>query len=217
MNYRAKIICVYLTCGVAALLANQACGGFQAGRSVGGAYAADYSGSLIHPSNSSPIVGETVTFTLPIDSAAATARLGWTHILTDPVTGAFLPACLEVAGNALPTYTLVCTVPGLLEIDSEVTDIGSTSGPFQLKLNVAAAAPSPTPTPSMPGSPSSSPTGAQLYEAKCASCHGTLASNSVRQKTVAGVTTALSNISAMQSINLSTDQINMIVNALNGK
>jgi hypothetical protein len=220
---RFRPILRYLACGALVLLANQACGGGFVPAINAGAFSSSQSnGSAIRFESAKALTGTSLKFSLPVDAFSPAARFGWTHTLVNPATGAFLNPCLEVSGNGLPTYVLICDGDGELEIDAQVTDGPATLEPFQLKIPVAAIStpntPGATPDPNpSPGPMPTAPTGAQLYEAKCASCHGTLASSSVQQKSVTGINQALAQISAMQGLNLSAGQIQSISDALNGK
>ena len=211
-------------CVTSILLANQACGGgFQQLSSSNGVLTNQFNGNSIQFQSPTTNVGETLSFTLPVDAFSGSARFGWTHTIVDSATGAFLAPCHEISGNGLPTYEIVCDSPGSLEVDADVTDTQGTIGPFRLKMVVGTVPPGTvqppaTPTPgSSPAPGTNAPTGAQLYQTFCAGCHGGLTSNNVNQKTVSGISQALIQIPGMQGLNLNSDQIQSITNALNGK
>ena len=74
-------------------------------------------------------------------------------------------------------------------------------------------APPPSPTPPPPG-PNAA--GVQLYQTSCAGCHGSLADDNIRSKTVSALSSAISNVDSMRGLSLNSMQEQEIVNALNG-
>ena len=81
------------------------------------------------------------------------------------------------------------------------------------RLMVLSPAPVP-PTPNPAPGPSPSPDGAALYAADCASCHGPLASSGKMGATAPMIQSAISSISAMSRLSLTSAQINAIAAAL---
>ena len=80
---------------------------------------------------------------------------------------------------------------------------GLTATQIQAIATALAAAPTPAPT-----------DGAALYTSYCSSCHSALAGSSVRGSSASTISSALSSVSQMRSISLTTTQIQAIATAL---
>ena len=81
--------------------------------------------------------------------------------------------------------------------------------------------PTPTPTPTPGGTPTPTPTpssGAALYSANCAGCHGALASSSVKGSSASEIQNAINSVSKMSGFKgvFTSSQIQSIASALAG-
>ncbi|MGE5809215.1 MAG: c-type cytochrome [Nitrospirota bacterium] len=108
---------------------------------------------------------------------------------------------LAASSKAGRTATQIQTAIGSVGSMSYLSNLTTTQ--VQAIASALAAAPAPAQT-----------DGAALYTSYCSSCHGAFASSSVRGSSASTISSALSNVSQMMSISLTTTQIQAIATAL---
>jgi len=110
-------------------------------------------------------------------------------------------------------YPLASTTkPGrtAIQIQNSISSVSSmnslsTLSSAQVQAIATALAVSPTPTPT---------DGTSLYASYCSSCHNTLASSDVKKSSASKIKSAISEVSGMKSISLTSTQIQAIATAL---
>ncbi len=109
------------------------------------------------------------------------------------------------------------------QITSAISSVGQMSGLSLTSAQISAIAsalagttPMPTPTPTPGPTPPPTTNGATLYANNCSGCHGALATSSKRGRTAAQITSAISSVSQMRGISLTSAQISAIASALSG-
>jgi|GEM_PF-4879386 len=194
---------------------SQGCSNFNAGDLANSGQSAPSARQLaIQSDQSAPAINQQILFNPMGVSFSTQAVYAWTHTLSDSTTGAVLTPCIELSGSSLGTYPLKCTQTGTLQVQLTVSDGAVVFGPVSMTQVILAAAvnpPSPTPPPAGPNA-----AGVQLYQTSCAGCHGSLANNNIRSKTVSALSSAISNVGSMRGLSLNSTQEQEIVNALNG-
>ncbi len=108
---------------------------------------------------------------------------------------------LAASAKAGRTATQIQTAIGSVGSMSSLSSLTTT----QVQAIATALATAPTPAPT---------DGAALYTSYCSSCHGALASSSVRGSSASTISSALSSVSQMRSISLTSTQIQAISTAL---
>jgi hypothetical protein len=190
------------------------CSGFSALDTGTGTQSLGASDNLV-ADVSVPQVGQSVNYSAPKVALAKNVTYRWTQSLTD-VQGSPLSPCAVLSTSTSAIYQLRCSTAGLLTVNLTAVADGTVEGPFSMTQQIVVAS-----TPGLPPTPSPlpvpNPAGVSLFSTNCQSCHGSVSSHDIRNKSVSSISSAIQSVGSMRGISLTAAQIQQISDALNGK